>query len=124
MSSLLLHLALSVALTTATPGAVTPPVAAIDSTNAAARIADRAYVEVDNQNFNDANVYVIQGLRRTRLGTVTGLSKQRFTLPRDMIGGAMPVQFVVRPLASWRSSWSDEISVYAGDTVGLVIPPF
>ncbi len=62
----------------------------------------RAAVEIDNQNFYDANIYVVQGLRSVRLGTVTGLTKATFQLPRDIVGGGS-VRFAIRPLASQRS---------------------
>ncbi|MEP7383140.1 MAG: hypothetical protein ABI910_15725 [Gemmatimonadota bacterium] len=120
MTSMLLHLALSAALATGTPGVTVAAVSLADSTRV---VQAKASVEVDNQNFYDANVFVVQGLRSVRLGTVTGLTKETFDLPRDMVGGAS-IRFAIRPLASRQSSLTQEIAVFAGDTIGVVIPPF
>ena len=120
MSSMLLHLALSAALATGSPGVPVADAVSIDSSRV---IQTSAAVEIDNQNFYDANIYVVQGLRSVRLGTVTGLTKQMFTLPRDIVSGGS-VRFAIRPLASQRSRLTQEIMVSAGDTIGVVIPPF
>lgn len=120
MSSMLLHLALSAALATGSPGV---PVASTISADSVRAAQDRAAVEIENQNFYDANVFVMQGLRSVRLGMVTGLTTRTFVLPRDMVGGTS-VRFAIRPIASQRSRVTQEITVFAGDTVGVVIPPF
>ncbi len=120
MSSMLLHLALSAALATGTPGVPVASTVSVDSTRA---VQGSASVEIDNQNFYDANVFVMQGLRTVRLGMVTGLSKETFVLPRDMVGGTS-IRFAIRPIASQRSRVTQEITVFAGDTIGVVIPPF
>lgn len=125
MSSMLLHLAMSAVMATGAPGVPIAYHVVPDTTRAAVRAAiGRAYVEVDNRHFNDANVFVIQGLRSVRLGTVGGLTSHRFVIPNDMVGGALPVRFAVRRLATRRATLSDEISVSQGDTVGLLVPPF
>ena len=42
----------------------------------------RATVHVANNNFADVTVYVLQSGMRWRLGTVSGLSRQQFRMPR------------------------------------------
>ena len=42
-------------------------------------------VRVQNQNFSDANIYVLRGGVRSRLGTVTGNSTARFTIPATFV---------------------------------------
>jgi hypothetical protein len=44
-----------------------------------------AVVQVANNGFSDVTVYVVQSGMRRRLGTVTGLSQQRFLLPRPAV---------------------------------------
>lgn len=126
--STMLHFILGTMLATVAPVAPVASVASVasvDSLRPAVRAAaPRTVVEVDNRNFNDANVWAVQGVHTVRLGTVTGLSTGTLVLPADMIATALPIRFVVRPLASRRSMLSDEILVSQGDTIGLVVSPF
>lgn len=52
-------------------------------------------VQIDNQNFNDMNIYLIDSGTRVFLGSVDGLSKGSLSIPR----GANPSSFQVRLLA-------------------------
>src|SRR5256885_9695691 len=54
-------------------------------------------VKIENHNFLDMNVYVLQGGQRIRLGTVNGLSTAVFTLP-DFIARSTSVQFELHPI--------------------------
>lgn len=80
-------------------------------------------VLVDNQALLDMNVYVIRGGQRVRLGTATGLSKTRFTIPQGIVFGLTSVRFLADPIGSTRTPVSDEISVSEGEEVTLRIPP-
>ena len=120
MSSMLLHLVLGAVLATGNPEITRIDTPAVDSQKTA---AVKTVVEVDNSAFNDAVVYALQGLRSVRLGTVTGLTKQKLTIPRDLVGG-IPLRFAIHPIGGRRNSVSDEVVVYEGDTVGLYISPF
>lgn len=121
MYSTLLHLALSATLATGTPGV---PFAYRVAGDSAEQASGKTYVAVDNGAFNDAVVYAIQGLRVVRLGNVSGLSKQKLVLPRDMVNGGEAIRFAIRPIGGRRNSYSDGVSVYTGDTVRLYIPYF
>ncbi|HEY3222089.1 MAG TPA: hypothetical protein VGJ80_15260 [Gemmatimonadales bacterium] len=79
-------------------------------------------VKVQNQNFLDMNVYVLQGGQRIRLGTVTGLSSQVFTIPAYIVRGS-PLQFEVHPIGGRTNPRTETISVQPGDHVELTIPP-
>ena len=54
-------------------------------------------LRVENQNFQDMNVYVLAGSQRIRLGTVTGLSTQVLTIPPDLVRGSL-LRFEVHPI--------------------------
>ena len=58
----------------------------------------RTTVSVRNQNFSDMNVFVLGAGQRVRLGFVTGLSTQVFTLPPGQYGYRIPLgeTFVLR----------------------------
>lgn len=81
------------------------------------------FVRVENQAFLDANVYVISGGQRQRLGTTTGVSNRTFEVPRGIMFGPTQLSFLIDFIGSQRTPISDVISVSPGDTVVLTIPP-
>jgi hypothetical protein len=80
-------------------------------------------VEVDNQGFQDMDVYVVRSGQRWRLGLATGSSKTNLTIPQTMVSGLTPLRFVADPIGGRRASVSQEITVAPGDTVVMTIPP-
>jgi len=81
------------------------------------------YVEVQNQSWLDQNVYVLRSSQRVRLGTVSASSTQRFRIPSGIVFGATPLRFLVDPIGRNTTATSMEITVSAGETVTLTIPP-
>ena len=80
---------------------------------------------VDNRNVLDMNMYIIRdGGQRLRLGTVTGLSKTKLTIPRGIVLGSTTVRFLADPIGGSRGPISDEITMQEGDEVGIMLPPF
>lgn len=75
-------------------------------------------LEVDNQNFYDADVYTVIGGQRMRLGTVTGESKAHFTFPWTPQDVGMQVHLV--GVGTYNS---DTMQVYPGDRLVLVLMP-
>ncbi len=80
-------------------------------------------VEVDNQGFQDMDVYVVRSGQRWRLGLATGTSKTMLTIPPTMVSGLTPLRFVADPIGGRRASVGEEITVAPGDTVVMTIPP-
>lgn len=78
---------------------------------------------VDNQGFPDMTIYVYEGSRRIRIGTVTGHSEQRFVLPAYLVRSITTLRFEADPIGGNRSSFSNEITVSPGEEVTLRIPP-
>jgi hypothetical protein len=83
----------------------------------------RTTVQVRNQNFQDMNVYLLAAGQRIRLGMVTGLSTQVFTLPDHIVRVASQLQFELHPIGGRRNPISETITVMPGDQVVLTIPP-
>jgi hypothetical protein len=81
------------------------------------------YVEVQNQSWLDQNVYVLRSSQRVRLGTVSASSTQRFRIPSGIVFGATPLRFLADPIGRTATATSMEITVSAGETVTLTIPP-
>jgi hypothetical protein len=81
------------------------------------------FVRVENQAFLDANIYVIAGGQRQRLGTTTGAGGKVFELPRGIMFGPTQLSFLIDFIGSQRSPISEAITVSPGDTIVLTIPP-
>jgi hypothetical protein len=80
-------------------------------------------VRVENQSYLDMNIYVLRGLERIRLGTVTGSSTQVLTIPKYVATSPMGMRFLADPIGGRRTPVSEEITVVPGDQVTLTIPP-
>jgi hypothetical protein len=80
-------------------------------------------VRVENRNFLDMTVYVLQSSQRIRLGMVTGLSTQVFTIPGYIVRGSGQLQFELHPIGGRGNPRTESISVQPGDEVNLIVPP-
>ncbi|MBV6519946.1 MAG: hypothetical protein MNPFHGCM_00049 [Gemmatimonadaceae bacterium] len=91
------------------------------------KVADttKTIVDVRNQGFLDAVVYVIRdGGYAQRLGTAIGNTTARFVLPAHLSGGLNSFKFVVHRIGGRNDSVSDEILASRGDVIELTIPPY
>lgn len=79
-------------------------------------------LEVDNQAFQDMDVYAVMSGQRVRLGLATGVHKTNFTIPPSLVNGLTSLRFVADPIGGRRASVSQEITVAPGDTVVMTIP--
>ena len=79
-------------------------------------------VEVDNRDFLDMTIYVLDGAQRVRLGTAGGHRTTTLTIPAYLIRGPEPLRFLCDPIGSSHAPVSDELVVHPGDTVSLIIP--
>jgi hypothetical protein len=81
-------------------------------------------VHVENQNYLDANVYVIgDGGARQRLGMITGNTNQDFVIPNYIVSPANTVRFMIEPIGSNVAPISESLTIRPGETVTLTIPP-
>jgi hypothetical protein len=79
-------------------------------------------LQVDNQGFQDMDVYAVRSGQRVRLGLATGIHKTNFTIPSSLVSGLTPLRFIADPIGGRRASVSQEITVAPGDTVVMTIP--
>ena len=75
-------------------------------------------VLIENLNFNDANIYVLRGGERVRLGDVTGKSDERFTVRWDF---TLNMEFEISMIGSGGCR-TRPMSVAPGDAVWVRIP--
>ena len=78
-----------------------------------------AVVHVANNNFADITIYVIQSGMRLRLGTVTGLSEERFTLPSRFAAYTMDLYLLADPIGGSRTYLSPVVRLRGGEEVDL-----
>jgi hypothetical protein len=76
-------------------------------------------VTVRNNNWSDMIVYVVRGSARSRLGMVTSLRTETFTVPRASISGNGTVQLYADPVGSLRGYLTEAVPVRAGQQVSL-----
>lgn len=79
-------------------------------------------VQVQNDNMQDVNVYVVHGGLRSRVGIAGAASATTFVFPARYSAGAVTVQLLAVPLIGGRfgfrhSILSDPITVHAGQRI-------
>ena len=80
-------------------------------------------VQVDNEGFQDMDVFVLRSGQRLRVGLAPGNTKTTLNIPSILLNGMTPLRFVADPIGGRRVSVSQEITVAPGDTVVMTIPP-
>jgi hypothetical protein len=78
-------------------------------------------VNVQNDNTDDVDVYVMGGGQVWRLGHVTGLSNATLTIPASIVASSPELRLLADPLAAFNAYLSDPITVTSGDTVQFQI---
>jgi hypothetical protein len=109
--------ALALAVALSGPAACHRP--AVASVNPQAEVA----VSVNNQNFLDADIFIVRGTQRIRLGMVPGLTSRVLMVRPELIGYGQDVRFEVHQIGGRRDPLTETISVHPGDVVHLTIPP-
>jgi hypothetical protein len=78
-----------------------------------------AVVKVANNNFADITIYVVQSGMRLRLGTVSGLSEERFTLQPRFTSYTMELYLLADPVGGSRGYLSPAVRIRGGEEVDL-----
>lgn len=78
-------------------------------------------LEVDNQNFTDMTIYLVNGGQKIRLGRATGKTRTTLTIPRNVLTFPRELQFQADPLSGRSGSVTNRIWVTPGDRVGLIL---
>ena len=94
----------------------------VDSTKSVDTL--KTTVEVRNQAFLDAVVYVVRDGFPQRLGVATGNTTAKFVLPSYLTRGLNSFTFIIHPIGGRRNSVTDEILISQGDAIELTITPF
>lgn len=102
----------------------------VQKTDDASKPPPKTTVEVQNRKTVDLNLYVLNGARRSRLGTVPGMSSRSFVIPPHLIGDADRVRFGVEVIGTFGSDnvgserrflSEEELPVTAGEELSLII---
>lgn len=78
-------------------------------------------VDVQNDNIDDMDIYVMGGGQVWRLGHVTGMGSANLTIPSGIVASATQLRLLADPLASLSAYLSDPVTVTSGDVIQLTI---
>ena len=81
-------------------------------------------VRVDNQNYQDFDVYVLGSGQRIRLGRVASLSTEVFTIPAAVVSVSTDLRFELHAIGARRNPRTERLLVRPGDQVQLTIPAY
>lgn len=84
--------------------------------------SNTAVLVVNNQNFNDVDVYAVGGGLATRIGTVPGNSSARFGLS-DALYTASDFRIVATPIGGNGRASTGTINVSSGQTIEFTVAP-
>jgi hypothetical protein len=73
--------------------------------------------QIDNQNFSDMDIYLINGGMRILLGSAPGLSKTTLAIPPGSVGGTREVRLLADPLGGSSPIRTPKLIVPAGQNV-------
>jgi len=97
--------------------------AACASHNQQAAAADahkaQTYLTVDNTLPESFQMYVTDGVRRLRMGTVMPLRKTRLVIPPSVIFPAVSLEFLAQPMSNSGPAISERLTVSPGENVVL-----
>jgi hypothetical protein len=82
----------------------------------------RTNVRVENRNFLDMNVYVLEGSRRVRIGTAGGVSTTILRIPANLLFGTTSLRFQMDPIGGSATPITHEVATRPGDEIILIIP--
>lgn len=102
----------------------TAPVSSAPTDDSTAAVPPRATVRVENQRYLNVDVYAVYEGQRVRLGTVTGESTQVFALPTAYVDPAKSIRILALPVGGNAVPISEEVHVYPGDELNVVIAPY
>jgi hypothetical protein len=78
-------------------------------------------LDVRNNNWADAIIYIVHDGRRTRLNTVRATRTTSLVIPPNMIGQAGNLQLIARRVGAYDRYISPSISIRTGSTVVLTL---
>ena len=84
-------------------------------------VDDTIVIRIANNHPLDVTVYAVNLGMRVRLGTVSTASSQRFTIALHEINPSGELRLLADPVGSRRSTLSEPIQVFAGQTVEWVL---
>lgn len=81
-------------------------------------------VKVDNQNYQDFDVYVLGSGQRIRLGRVASLSTEVFNIPAAIVSVSSDLRFELHAIGARTNPRTERLMVRPGDQVQLTIPAY
>ena len=88
-----------------------------DSEQAGKAARGETVVQIDNQNFNDMNIYLIDAGNRVFLGEVNGLTTGELAIPRVASPSSLQIRLLADPIGSSTPIATPSLTVGPGQTV-------
>jgi hypothetical protein len=97
------------------------PVTRLFKKSPAAAVEEDVLLQVQNNNWSDVVVYADRSGLRVRIGFVTSMGKDTFTLPTAVVSTRSPISFVVSPIGSNVLYATERVNVAPGQLVEFEI---
>jgi len=81
----------------------------------------RSSVSVENREFIDMNVFALRSGQRFRLGIASGHETTVLRIPDYLVKAGDELQFICDPIGAAREQVSEQMTVYPGDQLVLMI---
>jgi hypothetical protein len=80
-----------------------------------------ASVKVTNNGWSDVDMFLLRGSSRIRLGMVTSMSSQRFTVPASFLNGASDLRLHAHPIGGFNDFQTQPLLVSPGQQISLTL---
>lgn len=80
-----------------------------------------ASVQVANNGWSDVDVFLMRGSARVRLGMVTSMSSQRFTVPPSFLHGSQDLRLRAHPIGGFKDYETQALLVSPGQQIALTL---
>jgi hypothetical protein len=86
---------------------------------AALQDVPRSVIVVENNKWEDVNVFAVREGRKARLGMVTSMTSREFTLPSWTLVGTGELRLLIDPIGSSTTHLTAPITLVGGERVDL-----
>jgi hypothetical protein len=81
----------------------------------------RASVRVENDSWSDMDVFLLRGNAKIRLGMVTSMGTQRFTIPGNYLNGSSDIRLYADPIGAFTGWTTQPLLISPGQQVAVTL---
>jgi hypothetical protein len=102
-------------------GACAPATSNMGGVDELAQTDMRASVKVENNSWQDVDVFLLRGSTRMRLGMVTSMGTQRFAIPGNYLSGSSDLRLYADPIGSFNGWTTQPLMISPGQQVAVTL---